>query len=260
MNMQHNPTRFEKTIGTLCFLSFLIGCASTDTLLKKEKESEAHHKLGIAYLNENPPNMQKAYMEFLKSVEIDSKNKEAYYALGHVYAQRQEYKKAIEAFKKTLVLDPNFSEAYNYLGNIYEVLQRDKEAILSYQEAVKNLQYATPQYPHWKLGLIYLKQKKYEDALSEFQQVRHIEPNNSVVLDKIGETHLEMGQTEKALPFFEEAVRISPDNHQTHYRLASFYLKAGLQEQAVDEFKKVIERSPDSSEAKESRKVLETLQ
>ncbi len=260
MNIQHSPRFFLETIGTFFIFSFLIGCSSADALLKKDNKSESHYKLGIAYLSEQPPNIQRAYMEFLKAVEFDPKNKQAYYGLGHVYAQRQEYKKAIEAFKKTLVFDPDFSEAYNYLGNIYELLGREPEAILAYQEAIKNPQYATPQFPHWKLGLLYLNKKEYEAALSEFQKVRQIEPLNSVVLDKIAETYREMGQAEKALSFYQEAVRISPNNHLMHYNLASFYLKEGSDAKAMEEYKKVIEHGPDSLEAEKSREILATRQ
>jgi type IV pilus assembly protein PilF len=256
-----NRSNLFKAVSLLLLsLSLFVGCQSKAALLKREKESDSHYKLGVAHLSENVPNLQKAYIEFLMATGINPKNKEAYYGLGHVYAQRQEYLKAIDAFQKTVSLDPKFSDAYNYMGNVYEQLGRDSEAILAYQEAIKNLLYATPQFPHWKLGLLYLRQKKYEESLTEFNEVLRIEPNNSDVFDKMGETYLEMGQVDKARALFEQSVQVFPTGYGAHYKLASLYLKEGSNEKAIEAFKKVIEHAPSSPEASESKKRLEELQ
>jgi Tfp pilus assembly protein PilF len=212
MNMRHNLNLSMVRIGVFFLLLLCVGCNAKEGRIKKEKESTSYHKLGLAHLSETPPNMQKAYVEFLKAVEADRRNHEAFYALGHVYFQRQEYTKAIEAFKKALSLDSNYSEAANYLGKAFEFAGREEEAILAYQEAIKNLQYATPQLPHWNLGLIYLKQKKYDTALAELKEVLQIEPQNAVVLRQIGEIYIEMGRPQEARPFFERLITLSPES------------------------------------------------
>ena len=245
----------------LCLgLVVLLGsCGFTEARIKREKSSEASYKLGIAYLNDAAPNMQKALIEFSKAIEINPDNKEAHYALGHVYAQRQDYSKAIESFKKAIAIDPVYSEAHNYLGKGYEALGRDAEAILAYQEALKNLQYTTPQLPYWNLGLIYVRQKQYDQALEAFQQARKIEPANGVVLAKMAETSLQKGDVEKALFFLKEAVAITPSDPIAHYQLAVFYLEKGPREFASAEFEKVISLAPQSKEAEAAQKSLETL-
>jgi Tfp pilus assembly protein PilF len=236
-----------------------VGCGFTEARIKKEKESEANYKLGVAYLNDSSPNMQKALMEFSKSIEINPKNKDAHYALGHVYAQRQDYPKAIEAFKTAIVLDPNYSEAHNYLGKVYELSGRDAEAILAYEGALNNIQYATPQLPYWNMGLVYFRQKQYDQALEAFQQARRIEPVNADLLAKIGETYIQKGDMEKALSSYKEAVFLVPGDYMAHHRLASFYLEKGPRGFASDALNKVISLAPQSMEAESARKNLETL-
>jgi len=208
-----------------CLILLLVGCGLSESRIRREKESEARHKLGIANLNSSAPNVQKAYIEFLEAVKINPENKDAHYALGHVYAQREDYPKAILEFQATIAIAPNYSEAHNYLGNIYETLGKDAEAILSYQEALKNLQYETPQFPHWHLGLIYVRQN----------------------------------QLEKARASFKEAVAVAPSDHMAHYLLASFYFQKGPRELASNEFKKVIALAPQSPEAENAKKNLESL-
>jgi tetratricopeptide (TPR) repeat protein len=195
-------------------------------------------------------------VEFIKATEADPQNKEAYHALGHLYFLRQEYLKAIEAFQNALRIDPNFSEASNYLGKSFELSGRDEEAVIAYQDAINNLQYETPQLPHWNLALLHKRQKRYEMAISELQNVRRVEPNNGVVLHEIGDTYIKMGTPALARPFYEEAAKISPNDHRVYYLLASFYLREGLSLEASDAFKKVIQLSPESDEAKQSAEQL----
>lgn len=246
-------------LGTGLVIVCVTGCGAARSRAQNEGASGAHYKLGLAYLNEEPPKVQKAYVEFLQAVETDPKNADALYALGHTYAQRQEYDKAVETFQKLVVLDPNASKAHNYLGNVYEALGREDEAIVAYRHATRDLQYETPQLPHWKLGLIYFKRAQYASALSEFREAHRVEPNNVVVIHQIGETYVALGETEKARSFFEEATKVAPDNHQAYHRLAQFYLAKGLLKPAATVFRKVIELSPESREAQEAGGILSQI-
>jgi len=255
MNIKSNLSRCR----IFCLILLMAGCGFTESSINKEKASEARYKLGIAYLNDSTPNLQKAYIEFLEAINIDAKNKNAHYGLGHIYAQRQDYHNAIPAFKNAISIDSNYSEAHNYLGKVYETMGRDAEAITSYQGALKNLQYATPQLPHWNLAQIYIKQKQYDKALEALQEARRIEPTNSVILDKIAETYTQKGDLENARSFFKEAVALAPNDPRAHFRLASFYLEKGPKELAPEEFQKVIALSPESAEADAARTRLEAL-
>ncbi|MEK7285799.1 MAG: tetratricopeptide repeat protein [Nitrospirota bacterium] len=261
MNISRISVTRQGLVFSLLFLIVLLsGCASfRDAKIKKEKASEAGYKLGIAYLNSTPPELQKAFIEFLKAIESNPNNKEAHYAIGHIYAQREDYPNAILSFKKTLAIDPNDSATYNYLGKMYELSKNDAEAILSYQSALKNLQYETPQYPYWNLAMIYLKQKQYDKGLHALMEVRRLQPTNAVVLDQIAQTYLQTGETEKALSFLKSAVSSEPDNHITHFRLAAFYLEKGPKSLATEPLKKVVALAPESTEAEAAKKHLESF-
>ncbi|MEK7748396.1 MAG: tetratricopeptide repeat protein [Nitrospirota bacterium] len=246
-------------LALLALVVFSASCVSSGYKIKKEKESEATYKLGMAYLNDAPPNLQKGYIEFLKSVESNPNNKDSHYAIGHIYAQRQDYPNAIASFKKAILIDPQYSAAYNYLGKTYELSGNDADAILSYQEALKNLQYETPQFPRWNMAMIYLKQRQYQQGLDALLEVRRIVPTDPTVLDKIGETYLQIGKSDKARLVFEEAVFVAPGDYLAHYRLASFYLEKGEKALASNSFKKVVELAPESTQAESAKKRLELL-
>lgn len=248
------------TWKTLIVLLMLVsaGCGFTEAQLKKEKEASAHYKLGVSYLNENQ--LQKAFIEFNKATEVDPNNKDVHYALGHVHFQKQEYVEAAEEFKKSLSIDPRYSEAHNYLGKVYEVQGAPEKAIAAYREALKNPQYDTPQKPYLNLGLIYVKQEKYDQAAREFQNVLRVDPENIIAHNELGRAYYQMGKPKEAIASYQEAIRMAPNYVDAHYNLAFAYLKEGSKGLAATQFKKVIEISPQSQLAKDSKKFLEAIQ
>ncbi|MFQ5780216.1 MAG: tetratricopeptide repeat protein [Nitrospiria bacterium] len=244
----------------LLFFSILVGCGLTEGRIKREKEATAHYKFGVAYLRDNPPSIQQAYVEFQKALKLDPRHMDAHYALGHVHFRRENYLDAIASFKKVLSIDPNYSEAYNYLGKVYEVQGKLGKAVEAYQKALENKQYATPQLPHLNLGLLYLKQEKYDEARREFQNVLRFDSDNIVAHNELGKVYHLLGNQKEAIGSYQEAIRRAPAFLDAHYNLAFSYLKDGSKNLAAKEFKKVIELSPQSQQAKESEKFLDALQ
>jgi tetratricopeptide (TPR) repeat protein len=95
----------------LLILSLLVSCATTDSI----NNSDAHYKLGIAYLNGNK--IQQAFVEFHKAYDLNPHNKEILNAVGIVYLMHlDETREAIGWFEKAVKEDPSFSEAYNNIG------------------------------------------------------------------------------------------------------------------------------------------------
>jgi Tfp pilus assembly protein PilF len=235
-------------------------CGMGEAQLKKEREASAHYKLGISYLNDNA--LQKAFIEFQKAIEIDSRYRDAYYALGHVYFMQENHAEAIASLRKSLSIDSKFSDAHNYLGKVYEAQGKFDQAILEYQEALKNLQYDTPEKPHLNLGLVYLKQEKYDQAIRSFQSVLRINPKAEFIAlsqNGLGKVYFQMGKIKEAIASYQEAIRAVPDYVDAHLNLASAYLREGSKGLAAGSFKKVVELSPQSSQAKEAQKFLDAL-
>ncbi len=244
----------------LLFLPFWVACGMTEGRIKKEKEATAHYKFGIAYLQDKPSDLQKAYLEFQKAVRLDPRNRDVHYALGHVHYKRENYVEAIASFQKTLSIDSGFSEAHNYLGKAYEAQGKIEAAIGAYQKALENPEYITPQLPHLNLGLLYLEEGSYDDALREFKDVLRFDATNVVAHNELGKVYYQKGRLKEAIASYQEALQRAPTYLDAHYNLAFSYLKEGSKDLAAKAFKKVIELSPQSQVAKESEKFLDALQ
>jgi len=156
-----------KKLAILFFVVFLGSCATTS--VENIQKATAHYKLGVSYLNEN--NIQPAFIEFQKAYELNPEDKEVLNAIGIIYLLKfEDFPKAVDFFQKAVSVDPNFSEAHNNLGFAYEKSKKYNEAIASYNKALSNLLYRTPEIAYYNLGRSYYRLGKYDEAINAYKE------------------------------------------------------------------------------------------
>jgi len=102
-------------------LTLVVGCAGDKEALRK---SQGHYQEGIASL---PGDRQKAFVSFHRAVQLNPANKEARYALGHVYVLQGK-------------LPPRTQKPPSLKGNSLPILRpRDR-----LQQPSRHLQQGTP--------------------------------------------------------------------------------------------------------------------
>jgi type IV pilus biogenesis/stability protein PilW len=156
----------------LVLVLFLIGissCATAPPQADNFQKAKAHYELGISHVNDD--NIQPAFVEFQKSLELNPDYKEVHNAIGVIYLQKlEDYPSAIKHFKEALRIDPDFSEASNNLGTAYADMGNYKEATEAYKRALSNPQYKNPALALYNLGMVYYKLSRYDDAISAFKE------------------------------------------------------------------------------------------
>ena len=158
----------ELVVLTLMPLLFLGACATMSSEDKVQKAS-AHYQLGISYLNDN--NIQPAFVEFQKALELNPNDKEVLNGIGVIYLLKlEDYPKAIDYFQRSLTVDKNFSEASNNLGVAYEKLGKYDEAVSSYKAAIANPLYRNTDKAFNNLGRAYYRIKRYDDAIDAYRE------------------------------------------------------------------------------------------
>jgi tetratricopeptide (TPR) repeat protein len=75
-----------------------------------------------------------------------------------------------------------------------------------------------------KLGMAYLKQKRYSDALTQFEQLKIYKPE-AKTYNYIGESLIELGKAQESVDAFNFAVNYNPDFDKARYNLGRAYLK-----------------------------------
>ena len=110
--------------------NFLEGIKNIDESMKyNEKSDVAYFYKAVAYHNLN--NVDLAYDNYTKTIELNKKMIDAYYNRGQIIA-KDSPKLALDDFVTAVALDPKFIDAYYAIAAIQKNLGQ-------YQEALKNL-------------------------------------------------------------------------------------------------------------------------
>ena len=91
----------------------------------------------LAVKNHQKNNLQVAKNLYIKTLEIDPDNTNAYNNLGLVFGKLEEFQKAIDCYEKAIQINPKSASIYNNLGVVYEKLKKLDKAINCYQKSTQ---------------------------------------------------------------------------------------------------------------------------
>jgi len=98
--------------------------------------------------------------------------------------------------------------------------------------------------PHNELGVIYLNQNQYKEAIIEFQKAVSINPNFDQAYDNLGIALDKNGQLQEAIPQYKKALSLNPNNAKTYNNLANTYNKLNQFDAAIETYEKALRLNP----------------
>jgi Tfp pilus assembly protein PilF len=160
-------------------INFLLACLLYTTAFSQQKqEAEKLVSQGIAYHDKG--DYDNAIALYDKALELDKDNLTALAekALSLLYAQKLDA--AIQCCEKALEKHPGekqLSNIYVTLGNALDGKNQPEKAIAAYDEGIRLF----PDYYqlYFNKGITLFMNKKYDDALSNFQKAVLIEPDHA---------------------------------------------------------------------------------
>jgi Tfp pilus assembly protein PilF len=213
-------------------------CASTPSR-ENLNRSEFHHKLGASYIENKQLN--KAFKEFQKAIELNPRNKETLYYLGYLSMQFKKHDEAIRYYEKAISIDPGYSEALNSLGVTYAEIGNWDEAVRYLDSALSNPMYKTPEMAFANKGyVLYMKgdYRNAERAVKEALIRNRLFPLASYVLGLI---YTKLDNDDAAIEEFKKAIGMAPGYVEAHMELAKTYLRSGYRAKALKHFEAVLE-------------------
>ena len=164
--------------------------------------------MGSASLNEG--NLQSAFVEFQKTLQLDPGNKDALISLGYIHLQFEEFEKARGLFLRAISIDPQFSDAYTYLGITYIKLRQWKEAIAPLKKALSNVLYKTPGRAFYYLGMAYYRLGLFDNAIDAFKDAIKRSPSTPQAYYGLSLTYNKTGRYGDSAAIIERAIDIDP--------------------------------------------------
>ncbi len=129
--------------------------------------------------------------------------------------------------------------AQKKLIKLFESETLNKNIIKSYIDKFPNSDFC-----YYLLGSIQKKEKDYESALSAFYKAKEFNPNNSGVINNIGEILFLKDKREEALKYFIELTKLSPKYIIGWINLAMSYQNSGLLDKSEECYEKALSLEP----------------
>lgn len=109
----------------------------------------------------------------------------------------------------------------------------------SSQKRLEKQRAKDPQY-QYNVGLVYLQNDRYDNAMVYLNKSLALKPNFDLALNALGIIHFIQGDFQKAMDYFEKCLVVNPQLTEARNYLGSVYQEMGHLDKAEAEFKKAI--------------------
>ena len=190
----------------LALLLVLAGCAGTGGAVDKTKMAEGYYMKGLSYLQDK--NYELALVEFQRSINTDSKNKQSYYALGLVNDMQGKLKEAENFYKESIDIDSDFRRPIT--PSAWSISNNKSGKRRSNPSGRPSTTNSTPlpHIPYLNMGDLSMAQKDYERAAAAYlESKRYV--NQDIAILKLGTALLEAGRVKEAIAELEEGTALN---------------------------------------------------
>ena len=258
----------EKTYTNIAISLLRLGYyqKAINHLLTIEKEmspsSEIYYLLAYSHFlkikeskNKNDFKLPILYLE--KSIDADSRNKNAYILLGRIYEDTNMYENARKCYRKALFEDmDNSIEFYGLIANTYFKEDKFEEAIKYYNKAIENNKNYISAY--YNIAEIYKKQKDFDKAKEYYEKTIQISPDYIYPYYQIGNLYFDKKEYDIAIDWYKKALEIEPNEELVNYYIGIAYKEQKNLKSAIEHLKLAAYCGNDDA-VKELRKLLVTF-
>jgi len=166
----------------------------------------AHFNLMTAYKNAGDSAKVREILQ--KVSEITPNDTSGWLKLGNTYLDQKSTDKAAFSFKRAMGLSTYLPQTYFEIGNIF--IDHDLDMALKFLNKSIDLEEKQAHVLN-KIGIIYRRKGKHQDAITNYQKALVIEPNDEYILYNAASAYLESEQTEEAIKCLEKAIEVAPN-------------------------------------------------
>ncbi len=148
-------------------------------------------------------------LEFYKEeVRKDPANLENRIILGYTYFLKGDNEKAIKEFDFVLEQDKNYYDAHYNLGLVFLDEERYNEALIEFEKTVK---IAPKDFKgHVQMGITYRKMEEYDNATKSLETANKLAPTNADIIYEIGMVAEAKGDYDDAILIYKDALAYDP--------------------------------------------------
>lgn len=180
----------------------------------------------------------KAIASILEGVD-DERAARAWFSIGYLYGQANEYELGISAYNAAIRLNPEHTvSAYNNLGVAKAALGRYEDAIADYDAVIRLDPENASAYNN--RGNAKRRSGRYEDAIADCDVAIRLDPEYAVAYNSRGTAKEDMGHYEDAIADYGEAIRLNPEYALAYRNRGDVKASLGRYEDAIADYDEAI--------------------
>lgn len=181
----------------------------------------AHRAMAQACMNANPKKFgQHIYDELARALELDSNDAESNYLM---WLHTDNANASSRWITRSIALDDQFFQS------------------------------------HYGLGLLYAKQKKFDDAAIHYKKCIDINPKNYRPYFSLGNAYSQQKKYEMAIPQYENTLKLNAKNADAHFYLGLAYYYQDQNKNAKKYLEKYLEMAPASTFRTQVQEILNEI-
>jgi tetratricopeptide (TPR) repeat protein len=180
---------------------------------------------------------------FRQAAALQPKDPEPHISAALLLERQKDYAGAEKEYQVVLSLEPQSSEAAVALANIYLKNGRLPDA----EFMVRKLVAAKPNDAalHFQLGRILAAQKKYDEAIPEFEAGLKVAPPDGEAQKDLADLYSTIGKHDRAEALYREVLRSKASDADLHYSLGQSLLRQRKFPEAQQELLAALKIKPD---------------
>jgi tetratricopeptide (TPR) repeat protein len=201
-----------------------------------------------AFRNNNLP---EAISSFSKVIEINNKNKHAFYNRGLCYLYQFELEKAIFDFTEVINLDPKNADAFNNRGLSFIYIGLPDSALKDLNQAISLDNNFIEAYINRATALIELQ--NYDQAIKDLSFAIKNDPKNPSPFNEQGRIYYKKKEYKKAITSFSKAIELGMKSPVVYYNRGNAYFRNRQFKKAIDDYSIVLKSDTTNLEALNNR-------
>jgi len=207
-------------------------------LVSHYPKSNLGHKM-LAEIYEKEGGIRKAIDEYVKVIDINKKDYDAYYKIAFLLEGLNKKEEAIEMLNNLIRIKPEYYKASELLGRLLCDKEQYKEALNVYMNALK---YDTGNYDiYYDMAIAYTKLNDFQNAKICYEKAAQI---NSLLYNahySLGQIALIFDDIEEAEKYFLESIKGEEVEAKSYFYLSRIYILKGEKEKAINYLNLAIE-------------------
>jgi eukaryotic-like serine/threonine-protein kinase len=181
--------------------------------------------------------VEKAKVNCQRALQLNDQLAPVHITMGLILKGTGQYDSARLEFQKALELEPMSDTALTGLASAYDAQGDLAQAEATYLKAIELKQDYWGGYYH--LGLFYYKHNRYKEAISQFERVVALTPENAMAYNNLGTSYMQLEQWNKAREMLQRSLQFKLDA-DTSNNLATVLFFEGKYSEALAAYQEAL--------------------